>query len=61
MGAKVAEEVCDNCLLVTMRNDSDKVARARKMKNVRIVTPNFIEECKQAQGYLDERDYFLKL
>lgn len=61
MGAKVVEDVCDNCLLVATRPDSDKVAKARKMKNVRIVTPNFVEESKQVEAYLDEKAYFLKL
>lgn len=61
MGAKIVDDVVDNCLLVTNRNDTEKVAKARKCKNVRIVTPNFLDECKQCDAYLSERDYFLKL
>lgn len=61
MGARVVAEVVDNCLLVSARSDSEKVAKARKCKNVKIVTPNFVEECKQYDAYLDERTYFLKL
>jgi hypothetical protein len=61
MGARVVKEVVDNCLLVSTRSDTEKVAKALKCKNVRIVTPNFIEESKQCEAYLSERDYYLKL
>jgi hypothetical protein len=61
MGAKVVPEVVDNCLLVSTRNDSEKVSKARKCKNVKIVTPNFVEECKQCEAFLDVKGYFLKL
>jgi hypothetical protein len=61
MGAKIVQEVTDHVLLIGARPDSEKVAKARKCRNVKVVTPNFIEECKQCQTYLSERDYFLKL
>jgi hypothetical protein len=61
MGARVVKDPTDNCLLVTNKTDTEKVAKARKLKNVKIVSPNFIDECKQCDAYINERDYFLKL
>lgn len=61
MGAKIVRDPVDNCLLVTNKGDTERVAKARKLKNVKIVSPNFIEECKHCDAYLSERDYFLKL
>lgn len=61
MGAKIVKDVTDNCLLISSRSDTEKVSKGRKLKNVRIVTPNFIEECKACNAYLSEKDYFVKL
>ena len=47
MGATMKENPCDNCLLITTKVNTEKVARARKLKNVKILRPNFVKECKQ--------------
>lgn len=60
MGGKVKEEVCENCLLITNNLDTERVARAKKLKNVKILKPDFIGDCQKVGAYLDERDYFFK-
>jgi NAD-dependent DNA ligase len=61
MGAKLIKEVTDNCLLITTRKDTEKVSKARKCKNVKVLSPKYIEECKQCEASLNESDYFLHL
>lgn len=42
MEAKIKNEVVDNCLLISTRNDTEKVAKAMQAINVRVLTPKFI-------------------
>lgn len=43
MGAKIQREVVENCILISTKKDTEKVARAKKTKNVKVLTPKFIE------------------
>ena len=52
---------CDNCLLITEKVDTEKVKKAKRMKHVKILRPEFVFECQQVGAYLDEKDYFHKL
>jgi hypothetical protein len=61
MGAKVKENPEDNCLLIADRVDTEKVAKGRKLKGVKVLRSNFVVECKQCQAYLDEKEYFFKI
>lgn len=60
MGAIIKSEPCDNCLVISNRTDTECVAKARKMKNTKVVKPEFVYECKQCEAYLEEKDYFHK-
>ena len=61
MGAKIKKELCDHCLLITSRTDTEKVQKAKKMKGVKVLRTGFIRDCKQCEAYLDEKDYTHKL
>lgn len=43
MGAKIQREVVDNCFLISAKKDTEKVAKAKKSKNVKVLNPKFIE------------------
>lgn len=43
MGAKIQRDIIDNCYLISAKKDTDKVSRARKAKNVKILAPKYIE------------------
>ena len=60
MGAKLKKEPEDYCLLITDRIDTERVAKARKLKGVKILRPEFVTECSECHAYLDEKDYFFK-
>ena len=53
MGANLVKEPCDNCLFITNRADTEKVAKAKKLKFVKILKPAFIEDCKKCEAYLN--------
>jgi len=53
MGAKVADTPENYCILIANRGDTEKVAKARKLKGVKILRSQFVEECRQCQAYLD--------
>ncbi len=53
MGAKIKKDIDDFCLLITDRPDTQRAAKGRKLKGVKILHPNFVAECRQCQAYLD--------
>ena len=61
MGAKIMKEPCDYCIYITNRVDTEKVAKAKKLKHIKILKPSFIEDCKKCEAYLDEKEYYYKL
>lgn len=42
MGARLKKEPEDHCLLITDRADTEKVAKARKLKGVKILRSDFV-------------------
>ena len=42
MGAKILREPQDYCIFIANRIDTQKVAKAKKLKHIKILKPNFI-------------------
>ena len=61
MGAKICSEPCDYCLLITNKTNTERVAKAKKCRNVKIIKPMFVTDCQKVGAYLDEKEYFHKL
>ena len=60
MGGKVNKEVSEHCLLITSKLDTERVSKAKKMKDVKILKPEFILDCKKTKAYLDEQMYLFR-
>lgn len=57
MGATLMSEVKDGCLVVTTREYGSKIANKKKFKNTKLVTEEYIFNCKKFNCLLNESSY----
>lgn len=52
MGAKIINNLHDYCLLITNKVGNEAVSKAKKMKGIKVLKPEFITDCKQCNALM---------
>jgi len=60
MGATLISEAEPGCLVVTTRDYGTKIANKKKFKNTKLVTEEYIFNCKKFNCLLNEMDYSIR-
>jgi hypothetical protein len=60
LGATILKEPSPGCLVVTTREYGEKIANKKKFKNTKLVTEEYIFNCKRFDTLLNEKDYMIR-